>query len=149
MQQTLTILLLSLTLMLSVCRASHAYNLMINVRQDRVDIIRPVAEEDYAYAERDVDVQIRAQGLQGAPWRLEIMAQEDLLGPFSIPASTISWNAYNPPFVDGQIVKGTPQILAQGAGDVDTMGRVRFKFKTANYSQGNYNCTLKFIFSSP
>jgi len=122
---------------------------MINVRQDRVDIIRPVTEEEYAYAERDVDVQIRAQSLEGAPWRLEIMALEDLLGPSPISVSSISWNAYNPPFVDGQIIKGVPQILAQGVGDIDTMGRVRFKFKTANYSKGNYHCTLKFIFSSP
>jgi hypothetical protein len=128
---------------------AHAYTMMINIREDRIDIQRPVEVDRGGLAQQDVNIAIRAQGLNGAPWRLQILAISDMLGPEPIPTSAFSWQAFNPQFINGQLAKGVPQILAQGTGDIDTVGKVRFKFLADNYDAGDYFSTLKFILSSP
>ena len=128
---------------------AHAYTMTIDIREDRIDITRPVKTRSGDFAQQDVEIIIRTQGLNDAPWQLQILAIEDMLGPEPIPIGAFSWHAFNPPFIDGYLVKGVPQILAQGTGDIETVGRVRFKFKTANYEAGDYFSKLKFILSSP
>lgn len=128
------------------------YTLMIDVLEDRVEI-RQETFQDIAYtlAERDVTIEIETQGLEGRPWSLLILALEDLHGPEAIPASEISWQALAPPFIDGMLVKGVPQLLAQGQGDSHLTGRIRFRFRSegARYEAGLYDLRMRLVLSSP
>jgi len=145
----IAILILNILLVPWTSSLAHAYTLMIDVREDRIEIERPVELASGGFAQQDVDINIRAEGLDGAPWRLQILAIDDMQGPNPIPITAFSWDAFNAPFLDGQLVKGVPQILAQGSGDIDTTGRVRFKFLAGNYQAGSYTSIVRFILSSP
>ncbi len=145
----LIILIMTMLLIAGTSGLAHAYTMKIEIREDRIDIQRPVEAAQGSFAQEDVDIAIRIQGLNNAPWRLQILAIEDMLGPEPIPIGAFSWQAFNAPFIDGHLVKGVPQTLAQSNGDIDTVGKVRFKFQTANYESGDYSSNIKFILSSP
>ncbi len=141
------IYLILISIVLCGLRAtSLAYTLTLNVSEDTINIQRPIQSDPVVYATRDVDIHIITQGVRGT-WQLEVLALDDLLGPEPITANTISWEATQPPFIDGTLIKGTPQLMAQGSGDQDITGRVRFKYATANYMPGTYNLTVRYILS--
>jgi len=126
------------------------YTLMIEVEEDRIEIHQdPTQITPYALAQRDVTIRIETKGLGKRPWSLSILALEDLHGPETIPASEISWQALMPPFIDGQLIKGVPQLLAQGKGDTQLIGKIRFLFKSGTYEAGLYDLRIQLILSSP
>ncbi len=147
--RTLIFSIIAMLLLTWTSGRAHAYTMTIDIREDRIDITRPTEIHSSNFAQEDMEILIRTQGLNDAPWRLQILAIEDMLGPESIPIGAFSWQAFNPPFIDGHLVKGVPQILAQGTGDIETVGRVRFKFRLANYEAGDYFSRLRFILNSP
>ncbi len=127
------------------------YTLMIDVLEDRVEIRQEVLQDaPYTLAERDVTIEIETEGLEGRTWSLQIVALEDLHGPESISASEISWQALTPPFIDGVLIKGVPQLLAQGQGDDHVIGRIRFRFRSEGtvYEAGLYDIRMRLILST-
>ena len=126
------------------------YKLTVEIQETRIDIRQdPTETSPYSVADRDVTIQVEASDLADRPWRLYILALEDLNGPVPITASEVSWQALTPPFIDGTLVKGVPQLLAQGRGDVNLIGRLLFRIRSANYEAGSYNLRMRFILSSP
>lgn len=126
------------------------YTLKIEVQEARVEIRQdPTDALPYSVAERDVTLQIETLNLGDRPWRLYILALEDLNGPEPVTASEVSWQALTPPFIDGTLVKGVPQLLAQGRGDASLVGRILFRIRSRNYEAGSYDLRMRFILSSP
>lgn len=126
------------------------YTLKLDVQDSRIEIRHDPAERSpYSIAERDITIQIETQDLGDRPWKLSILALEDLHGPEAVTASKVSWQAFTPPFIDGTLVKGVPQLLAQGRGDTILVGRIQFRIESNSYEAGFYDLRMRFILSSP
>lgn len=128
---------------------ASAYTLMIDLRPDRVWLRMPPQLDLQGYAQEDVTIEMEAKGMMGRPWNLYLLPLEDMLGPTSVPASEVTWKALTSPFIDGTLVKGVPQLLAQGVGDASLIGRIKFMMKAGNVAAGTYDLRLRVILSSP
>lgn len=138
-----------LTLLSSAGPAS-AYSFLLDVKEDRLEIKQaPMERGDSLFGYGDLTIRFQARGMGGRQWRLYILAIDDLRGISVVPASEIRWQALSRNLYDGKLVKGVPQILAEGTGDVNMISRVRFTFDGDNYEAGYYDSQIRFILSSP
>jgi len=149
MRFIVTALLAFLTLLLSAGPAC-AYTFLLDVREDRLEIKQgPMERGESLFGYGDLTIRFQARGMGGRQWRLYILAIDDMRGASVVPASEIRWQALSRNLYDGKLVKGVPQILAEGTGDVNMMSRLRFTFDGNNYEAGYYDSQIRFILSSP
>lgn len=128
---------------------AFAYTLTVNLKPDRVWLRMPAQLDLSGVAQEDITIEMQARGMGGRPWHLSLMPMEDMVGPTNVPASEITWQALNSPFIDGTLTKGVPQLLAQGVGDAEIVGRIKFLMKPGNIQAGTYDLRLRVILSSP
>lgn len=140
---------LTLVLLLVFAGDAAAYTLGINLKPDRIWLRMPPQMDQDGFAQEDLTIEVEARGMGGRPWHLSLLPMEDMLGPMSVPASEITWKALTSPFIDGTLVKGVPQLLAQGVGDANIIGRIKFMMKPGNIGAGTYDLRLRVILSSP
>lgn len=135
--------------LLSCIPPASAYTLRIDVKEDRLEIRQAPVEGQTLFGYGDLTVEIETQNMGGRQWRLYILAIDDLRGGQAIPASQVTWDALSPSFIDGKLVKGVPQIMAEGTGNTRILSKVRFNFKGDEYEAGFYDTQIRFILSSP
>lgn len=128
---------------------AYGYTLKIDVKEDRLEIRQAPVEKETIFGYGDLTMEIETQNMGGRQWRLYILAVDDLRGSRAIPASEVTWDAMSPRFIDGKLVKGVPQIMAEGTGDTRIFSKVRFFFQGDEYEAGFYDTQIRFILSSP
>jgi hypothetical protein len=137
-----------IALLLSISQAC-AYTLRLDVKEDRLEIRQSPAKKDNIFGYGDLTVEFQTRGMNGRQWRLYILAVDDLRGTSTVPASEVSWTALTRNLYNGSLVKGVPQILAEGTGDTKVISKLRFMFQGGDYDAGFYDAPIRFILSSP
>lgn len=136
------------TLIAGVTQA-FAYTLLLDVKENSLDIKQAPMKNDTLFGYGDLTIEFETKGMAGRQWRLSILAIDDLRGTSSVPATEVSWNALSRNLYDGKLVKGVPQVLAEGTGDQKMVSRLRFFFKGGDYEAGFYDSQIRFILSVP
>ena len=138
-----------LLVLLTGAAQAFAYTLSLDVKEDRLLIRQAPMKDGSMFGYGDLTIEIETRGLAGRHWRLYILAVDDLRGASSVPASEVSWDALSPSMFDGRLVRGVPQILAEGSGNTRMVSKLRFIFRGGDYDAGFYDAQIRFILSSP
>jgi hypothetical protein len=113
----------------------------------------PDAVPSVPASENPITLGVRVRGNKGGTWGLTVLSSGDLVsGSNTIGISHVTWSAQPSPFLDGQLDRTTPQVVASGSGNVSSYlyGTVRFYFKNSwNYYTGNYSQVIIYTLTAP
>ena len=139
----------------SFLKSGQFENQSLSLKISPLSINFPPADPDHVPiipAQEQILVEINISGNEGKNWQLTVLADGDLRAPGGgkIPIENISWTASpSPPFINGILNKRTPQLVANGQGNVILNGQLNFFLQNSwDYRSGDYTQIIVFILAS-
>ena len=98
-----------------------------------------------------ITITAKSRASLAATVTLTVMAADDLRsGLDTIPASTLTWIAAGPGFVDGTVSPTSPQVVGSWTGSGIRTGTQTYRFQNSwTYKTGTYSVSLLYTLVSP